>query len=90
MLFPTTLILVRGAGDLATGILHRLHLAGFPLIATEVAQPLAIRRTVAFAQAVYERMQTVEGVTAVTSGLAGRGPNPGIFRRSADSADTGR
>ena len=31
MLFPTTLILVRGAGDLATGVIYRLHQAGFPI-----------------------------------------------------------
>ncbi len=64
MLFPTTLILVRGAGDLATGVIYRLHQAGFPVIATETAQPLVVRRTVAFAQAVFDGSHTVEGVTA--------------------------
>ncbi|MCO6453301.1 MAG: EF2563 family selenium-dependent molybdenum hydroxylase system protein [Caldilineales bacterium] len=64
MLFSEYLVLVRGAGDLATGVIHRLHLAGFPVIATEVAQPLAVRRTVSFAQAVYDGEHTVEGVTA--------------------------
>ncbi len=64
MLFPTTLILVRGAGDLATGVIYRLHEAGFPVIATETPQPLVVRRTVAFAQAVFDGSHTVEGVTA--------------------------
>lgn len=64
MLFPTTLILVRGAGDLATGVIYRLHEAGFPVIATETARPLVVRRTVAFAQAVFDGSHTVEGVTA--------------------------
>ena len=64
MLFADTLVLVRGAGDLATGVIHRLHLAGFPVIASETPQPLAVRRTVAFAQAVYDGAHTVEGVTA--------------------------
>ncbi len=64
MLFPTLLVLVRGAGDLATGVIYRLHQAGFPVIATETPQPLAVRRTVAFAQAVYDGENTVEGVTA--------------------------
>lgn len=65
MLFPTILVLVRGAGDLATGVIHRLHLAGFPIVATETPQPLAVRRTVAFAQAVYDGVHTIEEVTAV-------------------------
>lgn len=65
MLFPTTLVLVRGAGDLATGAIYRLHQAGFPIIALELPQPLAVRRTVAFAQAVYDGSHTVEGVTAM-------------------------
>ncbi|MCW5856880.1 MAG: hypothetical protein KIS63_01230 [Caldilineales bacterium] len=65
MLFAETLVLVRGAGDLATGAIYRLHQAGFPLIAAETPQPLAVRRTVAFAQAVYAGAHTVEGMTAV-------------------------
>lgn len=65
MLFPDNLILVRGAGDLATGVIYRLHLAGFPVIATEIAAPTTVRRSVAFSQAVFEGKHTVEGVTAV-------------------------
>ncbi len=57
-------VLVRGAGDLATGVIYRLHAAGFPIVATELPQPLVVRRTVAFAQAVYDGACTVEGVTA--------------------------
>jgi xanthine dehydrogenase accessory factor len=60
----TYLVLIKGAGDLATGVALRLHRAGFPLVMTEVAAPLAVRRTVAFAQAVYDGRWTVEGVTA--------------------------
>jgi len=63
-LFPHALILIRGAGDLASGVAYRLHRAGFPIVMTEIARPLAVRRTVAFAQAVYDGMTTVEGVTA--------------------------
>lgn len=65
MLFPDVLVLVRGAGDLATGVLYRLHQAGFPVIATELPRPLVVRRTVAFAQAVYDGECTVEGVRAI-------------------------
>lgn len=57
-------LLVRGAGDLASGVLYRLHVAGFAVAATELPQPLVVRRTVAFAQAVYDGAFTVEGVTA--------------------------
>ncbi len=60
----TTLILLKGAGDLGTGVVWRLHKAGFPVIITELAQPLVVRRTVAFASAVYDGEVAVEGVTA--------------------------
>ena len=59
-----SLVLVRGGGDLATGIILRLHRAGIKVVITELAQPLAVRRTVAFSEAVYEKHHTVEGVTA--------------------------
>jgi xanthine dehydrogenase accessory factor len=58
------LILVRGGGDLATGVALRLYRAGIKLAITELAQPLAVRRAVSFAEAVYEGQHTVESVTA--------------------------
>ncbi|SDE88928.1 selenium-dependent molybdenum cofactor biosynthesis protein YqeB [Sporomusa acidovorans] len=58
-------IVVKGAGDLATGIAHRLFRSGFPIIMTELAQPTVIRRTVAFAEAVFTGTTVVEGVKAV-------------------------
>ncbi len=63
-LFPHTLILLKGGGDLGTGVAWRLHKAGFPVAITELAQPLVVRRTVAFASAVYDGEIAVEGVTA--------------------------
>ncbi|MBK8049994.1 MAG: EF2563 family selenium-dependent molybdenum hydroxylase system protein [Anaerolineales bacterium] len=57
-------ILIKGAGDLATGVALRLHRAGFPVFMTEIDTPLAVRRTVAFAQAVYDGECQVEGVWA--------------------------
>ena len=42
------LILIRGAGDLATGVALRLHRCGFSIIMTELPAPTAVRRTVAF------------------------------------------
>ncbi len=58
------LVLVRGGGDLGTGVAHRLHRAGFRVLITELPQPLVIRRAVAFASAVYEGQIRVEGVQA--------------------------
>ncbi|CEP67520.1 Selenium-dependent molybdenum hydroxylase system protein, YqeB family [Moorella glycerini] len=58
------LVVIKGAGDLASGVAHRLHQAGFPVIMTEIARPTVIRRAVAFAEAVYTGAITVEGVTA--------------------------
>jgi xanthine dehydrogenase accessory factor len=59
-----TLIAVKGAGDLATGVIHRLTRAGFAVMATELPEPTVLRRTVAFAEAVVLGQITVEGVTA--------------------------
>ena len=59
------MIIVRGAGDISTGTIHRLFRAGFPVLALETDQPSAIRRQVAFSEAVYDGTMTVEGVTAV-------------------------
>ena len=58
------IILIRGGGDLASGVALRLHRAGLKVIISELAQPLAVRRTVSFAEAVYEKEAIVEGVTA--------------------------
>ena len=58
------LIAVKGAGDLATGVMYRLFLAGFPVLATELPEPTVVRRTVAFAEAVLLGEMTVEGITA--------------------------
>jgi xanthine dehydrogenase accessory factor len=58
------LIVIRGGGDLASGVALRLHRAGFQVVILELPRPLAVRRTVSFAEAVYEKTQTIEGVTA--------------------------
>lgn len=56
------LVVIRGAGEMASGTAHRLHRAGYGIIMTELPRPLAVRRTVAFAQAVFDGACTVEGV----------------------------
>jgi xanthine dehydrogenase accessory factor len=57
--------LVKGAGDLATGVALRLHRSGFAVAMTELPHPTVVRRTVAFAEAVYEGRVVVEGVEGV-------------------------
>ena len=57
------LILVRGGGDLATGTIYKLKKCGFPVLILETANPSAIRRNVAFCEAVYQGTQTVEDMT---------------------------
>ncbi|MBR4576816.1 MAG: EF2563 family selenium-dependent molybdenum hydroxylase system protein [Clostridia bacterium] len=64
------MIIVRGAGDLSTGTIHRLFRAGFRVLALETERPAAIRRQVAFSEAVYDGTATVENVTAVRIGTA--------------------
>ncbi len=58
------LVLIRGGGDLATGIAHRLRRAGLAVMILELPQPLTVRRAVSFAEAVYAGEIEVEGVKA--------------------------
>ena len=58
------LVLIRGAGDLATGVALRLYRSGMQVVLTDLPQPLAIRRTVAFSEAIRLGTHTVEDVTA--------------------------
>lgn len=58
------LVVIKGAGDLATGVALRLHHSGFDVVMTDLPKPLAIRRTVAFCEAIRNGQTTVEDVTA--------------------------
>ena len=58
------LVLIRGAGDLASGIALRLHHAHYQIVMTDLPKPTAIRRTVCFSQALLFGTATVEDVTA--------------------------
>lgn len=58
------LVVVRGAGDLATGVILRLARSGFRVVALESPRPTAIRRTVAFSEAVFDGTAEVEGLRA--------------------------
>ncbi len=57
--------LVRGAGDLASGVAFRLIRAGFSVVMTEIARPTVVRRAVAFAEAVWEGRVEVEGLPGI-------------------------
>ena len=59
------LVLIKGAGDLATGIACRLYRGGFDVVMTETARPTTVRCTVAFSPCVYRGSMEVEGVRAV-------------------------
>lgn len=58
-------VLIRGAGDLATGIASRLFHGGYHVLMTEIAEPLTVRRTVALSRAVYEKEVEVEDLKGV-------------------------
>ncbi len=59
------IVVIRGGGDLATGAIHRLWAAGFPVLVLETPAPAAIRRQVSVCEAVYNGTAIVEGMTAV-------------------------
>jgi len=57
-------VLIRGGGEMATGVAHRLARAHFKVCMTEIAQPLAVRREVSFSEAIYDGEKEVEGILA--------------------------
>lgn len=57
-------ILIRGGGDLASGVALRLHQSGLPVMICELPMPLALRRRVCFASAVYSGCVQIEGCHA--------------------------
>ncbi len=62
MLFPNHLVILRGGGDLGTGVVYRLHKAGFPVLVMELPQPLVVRRQVSLATAVSEGEIHIEDI----------------------------
>jgi len=61
-MFDKMLIIIRGGGDLATGVAYRLHRVGFPVVVLELAWPLVVRRKVSLADAVHEGEIEIEGL----------------------------
>lgn len=68
---PDRLVVIRGGGDLATGVAWRLIRAGFGVLALELADPLTVRRSVALSTAVREGSVDVEGMVARLVGSVG-------------------
>ncbi len=58
-------VLIKGAGEMATGVAHSLFRSGLLVCMTEIAKPLAVRRGVCFSEAIYDGEKTVEGIKAV-------------------------
>ena len=56
------IVVVRGGGEVASSIVHRMHNVGYPVVILETAQPSAIHREVSFSEAVYDREQLIERV----------------------------
>lgn len=63
MLIDGLTVLIKGGGEMASGIAHRLAKCHFKLCMTEISEPRAIRRGVSFSEAIYEGEKTVEGLT---------------------------
>jgi len=76
-----SLVIIKGGGEMASGVAHRLHRAGFQIVITELAQPLVVRRTVAFATAILQSTIDIEGV------LARRVKNSDAALRSAEHGE---
>jgi xanthine dehydrogenase accessory factor len=64
MKVPT--VVIKGAGEMATGIACRLYMANIKnILMLEIPQPLAVRRTVAFCESIYHREVEVEGIRGI-------------------------
>jgi xanthine dehydrogenase accessory factor len=68
--FEGVVALVKGAGELASGVSYRLHHAGFQVVMTELEQPLCVCRAASFAEAIPAGRKELEGVEAEYAGSA--------------------
>ena len=58
------IVLIRGGGEVASGVAHRLHCSHFRVCLTEIANPLAVSRGTTFSEAIFDRVKTIMGVKA--------------------------
>ncbi len=59
------LVVLRGAGDIGTGVIHKLIRSGFRVLALEIEKPTAIRTAVAFSSAIYSGATEIEGIKGI-------------------------
>lgn len=79
---PERVIALKGAGELASAVAHRLHRSGLQrLFLLETESPLAVRRGVCFSEAIHDGRKTVEGITAI------RATTPSACRRLWERGD---
>ncbi len=67
-IFSGHLVVVRGGGDVGSGVIWRLRRVGFPVIVLELARPLTVRRTVAFSSAVSDGHVVIDGIEGLRVG----------------------
>lgn len=60
------IVIVRGGGDVASGVIQKLHRSGFKVLVLEIEKPTCIRRKVSFSEAIYDKEVLVEGIKAVS------------------------
>jgi xanthine dehydrogenase accessory factor len=58
-----SIVLIKGAGEVASGIAYMVHKAGYRVLMTEIPAPLAVSRATCFSEAVFDGSKTVEGIT---------------------------
>lgn len=59
------IVIIKGGGDIASGVIQKLHRTGFRVLVLEVENPTSIRRTVCFSEAVYNEKMEIEGITSI-------------------------
>lgn len=59
------IVIVRGGGDIASGVIQKLYRCGFKVLVLEIENPTCIRRAVSFSEALFEDEIEVEGITGV-------------------------
>jgi xanthine dehydrogenase accessory factor len=57
-------VMIRGAGEMASGVAHRLFRSRLKVVMTEIAHPLCVRRGVSFCEAIFQKEKVVEGIRA--------------------------
>lgn len=76
--------IVRGGGDLATGVIYRLWRAHYRVLCLEVERPLVVRRPVSVAEAVFSGEHSVEGMRAVRIDSIREWTDPGAIAVRVD------